>query len=187
MVHKHWSLCRYARGAVYISSYALYLVSLLTLTAISPDRLLSLLLGMRYRQIETLKRTCIITATFWIFSVAAAIFSVSHFRISIWYGIVVILSRSVISIASYTKIFRTLRHHQAQVRDHFQQQPSQPNALNMAIYRKAVNSAIWAQLALVVCYVPKFILLLVIIYRKTYSEVVIDGIATILTYFYYPQ
>ena len=187
MVHKHWSLCRYARGAVYISSYALYLVSLLTLTAISPDRLLSLLLGMRYRQIETLKRTCIITATFWIFSVAAAIFSVSHFRISIWYGIVVILSRSVISIASYTKIFRTLRHHQAQVRDHVQQQPSQPNALNMAIYRKAVNSAIWAQLALVVCYVPKFILLLVIIYRKTYSEVVIDGIATILTYFYYPQ
>ena len=60
MVHKHWSLCRYARGAVYISSYALYLVSLLTLTAINPDRLLSLLLGMRYRQIETLKRTCII-------------------------------------------------------------------------------------------------------------------------------
>ena len=183
MVHKHWSLCRYARGAVYISSYALYLVSLLTLTVINPDGLLSLLLGMRYRQIETLKRTCIITATFWIFSVVAASFSVSHSRISIWYGIVVILSRSVISIASYTKIFRTLRHHQAQLRDHVQK----PNALNMARYRKAVNSALWVQLALVVCYVPKFILLLMIIYRKTYSEVVIDGIATIFTYFYYPQ
>ena len=183
MVHKHWSLCRYARGAVYISSCALYLVSLLTLTVINPDRLLSLLLGMRYRQIETLKRTCIITATFWIFSVVAASFSVSHSRISIWYGIVVILSRSVISIASYTKIFRTLRHHQAQLRDHV----PQPNALNMARYRKAVNSALWVQLALVVCYLPKFILLLMIIYRKTYSEVVIDGIATIFTYFYYPQ
>ena len=68
LVHEHWSLCRYARGAVYISSYALCLVSLLTLTltAISVNRLLLLLLGIRYRQIVTLKRTCIITATFWI-------------------------------------------------------------------------------------------------------------------------
>ena len=116
LVDEHWSLCRYARGAVYISSYALCLVSLLTLTAISVDRLLALLLGIRYKQIVTLKRTCITNATFWILSVAAASFSVSHTRISIWYGIVVILSCSVISIASYTKIFRTLKHHQAQVK-----------------------------------------------------------------------
>ena len=53
------------------------------------DRLLALLLGIRYRQIVTLKRTCIITATFWIFSVAAASFSFLHTRISFWYGIVV--------------------------------------------------------------------------------------------------
>ena len=34
------------------------------------------------------------------------------------------------------------------------QQPRQPNALNMARYKKAVFSAQWVQLALVVCYVP---------------------------------
>ena len=66
LFHEHWSLCRYARGAVYISSYALCLVSLLTLTAKSVNILPLLLLGIRYRQIVTLKRTCIITATFWI-------------------------------------------------------------------------------------------------------------------------
>ena len=159
-------------------------VSLWTLTAISVDRLLVLLLGIRYRQIVTLKRTCIITATFWILSVAAGSFHISHNRIVIWYTIIFIPSCSVISIASYTKIFRTLRHHQARVQDHVQQQPSQTNALNMARYRKAANSALWVQLALAVCYVPKFITLLMINYRKTYSlhVVVIDGITCIILY-----
>ena len=185
LVHEHWSLCRYARDAVYISGFALCGVSLLTLTAISVDRLLALLLGIRYRQIVTLKRTCIITATFWIFSVAAASLSVSHTRITLWCSIIVIPSCSVISIASYTKIFRTLRHNQAQVQDRVQQQSSQTTALNMARYSKAVSSALWVQLALAVCYAPTVLVLLVQASRKTYSShvVVINAIADILTYF----
>ena len=185
LVHEHWSLCRYARDAVCISSFALCGVSLLTLTAISVDRLLALLLGIRYRQIVTLKRTCIITATFWIFSVAAASFSVSHARITLWCSIIVIPSCSVISIASYTKIFRTLRHNQAQVQDRVQQQSSQTTALNMARYSKAVSSALWVQLALAVCYVPTVLVLLVLASRKTYSShvVVMSAIANILTCF----
>ena len=185
LVNEHWSLCRYARGACYISGIALCGVSLLTLTAISVDRLLALLLGIRYRQIVTLKRTYIITATFWILSVAAGSISISHSRIIRWYSIIVIALCSVISIASYTKIFRTLRHHQAQVQDLGQQQSSQTTALNMARYRKAVSSALWVQLALAVCYVPKVLVLLVLASRKTYSShvVVITAIANILTYF----
>ena len=160
-------------------------VECLTLTAISVDRLLALLLGIRYRQIVTLKRTYIIAATFWILSVGAGSISISHSRIIRWYSIIVIALCSVISIASYTKIFRTLRHHQAQVQDHVQQQPSQETALNMERYRKAVSSALWVQLALAVCYVPKFIILVVINHSKTYSSrlVVIDAIASILVYF----
>ena len=185
VVHKHWSLCRHARDATYLSTYALCGVSLFTLTAISVDRLLALLLGIRYRQIVTLKRTYIIAATFWILSVGAGSISISHSRIIRWYSILVIALCSVISIASYTKIFRTLRHHQAQVQDHVQQQPSQGTALNMERYRKAVSSALWVQLALTVCYVPKFIMLVVINHSKTYSSrlVVIDAITTILVYF----
>ena len=185
VVHKHWSLCRHAVDAIYISSYALCGVSLFTLTAISVDRLLALLLGIRYRQTVTLKRTCIMTDTFWILSVAAGSISISHTRITRWYSIIVIPLCSVISIASYTSIFRTLRHHQAQVHDHVQQQPSQTNVLNMARYRMAVNSALWVQLALVVCYVPQLIMLLVITNRKNISShvIVIDAITNILTYF----
>ena len=171
--------------AIYISSYALCGVSLFTLTAISMDRLLALLLGIRYRQIVTLKRTYIIAATFWILPVGAGSISISHSRIIRWYSIIGIVLCSVISIASYTKIFRTLRHHQAQLQDHVQQQPSQETALNMERYGKAVSSALWVQLALAVCYLPKFIILVVINHSKTYSSrlVVIDVIASILVYF----
>ena len=115
LVHEHWSLCPYARDAVNISSFALCSVSLLTLTAISVDRLLALLLGIRYRTVVTLKRTRILTATFWIISVASGSFYVTHTQISVLYAIILILSCSVISIASYTKIFRTLSHYQAEV------------------------------------------------------------------------
>ena len=185
LVHEHWGLCPYAGVVAYSSSFALCGVSLLTLTAISVDRLLALLLGIRYRQIVTLKRTYIIAATFWILSVGAGSISISHSRIIRWYSIIVIALCSVISIASYTKIFRTLRHHQAQVQNHVQQQPSQTTALNIEKYRKAVNSALWVQVALVICYVPKFIMLLVITSIKTYSShvIVIDGITNILMYF----
>ena len=179
LVHEHWSLCPYARDAVNISSFALCSVSLLTLTAISVDRLLALLLGIRYRPIVTLKRTRILTATFWIISVASGTFYVTHTQISVLYAIILILSCSMISIASYAKIFRTLSHHQAEVQD-------QTTALNTERYRKVVSSALWVQLTLVVCYAPKLIILVVKIYRKkTYSShvLVINGITSILTYF----
>ena len=154
VVHEDWSLCRYAFDAAYITGYALCSVSLLTLTAISVDRLLALSLGLRYRQVVTLKRTYTVVATFWFVSGVAALCYIIDHRITFWYSYIVMPSCLAISIASYTKIFHGLRNHHNQVQDHIQQQPSQPNALNMARYRKAVYSALWVQLAIVVCYLP---------------------------------
>ena len=68
LVHEHWSLCRYARDAAYIIGYTLCGVSLSAMTAISVDRLLALMLGLRYRHTVTLKRTYLIVAIFWVFS-----------------------------------------------------------------------------------------------------------------------
>ena len=55
----------------------------------------------------------------------------------------------------------------------------------MARYRKAANSALWVQLALAVCYVPKFTMLVVSTYRKPYPlhVIVIDAMTTILMCF----
>ena len=155
VVQENWSLCRYAGDAAFILGYTLCGVSLSTMTAISVDRLLALLLGLRYKQIVTLKRTYLIVATFWVTSSFSGLWYISNYRISLWLGRVLsALLFLLISIISYTKIFRTLSHHQAEVQHHVQQQPSQPNALNMVKYRKALYSALWVQIALVVCYLP---------------------------------
>ena len=142
-------------GVFVILGYTLYGVSLSTMTAMSVDRLLALMLGLRYKQIVTLKRTYLIVATFWVTSSFSGLWYISNYRITLWLGRVLsTLLFLLISIISYTKIFRTLSRHQAEVQHHVQQQPRQPNALNMVKYRKALYSALWVQIASVVCYLP---------------------------------
>ena len=150
VVNEHWSLCRYAWVTNGVTSYALCSLSMSTLTAISVDRLLALLLGLRYKEIVTLRRTYIILAIVCVVCVVTGVFFHFNYRITFCFSLIGLLSCLVISIASYTKIFCALSHHQAQVQDYAQQQPSQPNALNMVRYRKALQSALWVQLALVV-------------------------------------
>ena len=182
---RNWSVFRFTYDGVYITSHVLCGVSLFSLTAISVDRLLALLLGLRYKRIVTLKRIYAILALFWVASLGSAPFYILNHRISTWYSSIAVSSCLVISIASYKKIFCALRHHQAQVQDHVQQQPGQPNALNMARYRKAVHSALWVQLALVVCYVPYFTVEIVIsLSKERYRNgIIIEWMAVVLAFF----
>ena len=185
VVYEHWSFCRYARDATVISSYVLCGVSLMTMTAISVDRLLAMLLGLRYKEIVTLRRTYIILAIFWFVSLFAGLFLLLNYTITILCTFIISLFCLVTSTASYTKIFRALSHHQAQIQDYAQQQPSQPNALNMARYRKAVYNAIWVQLALVACYVSQFIVRIVIfLSAKRFSNLfLIYGMGIFILFF----
>ena len=185
LVHEHWSLCRYANYAVNITGYTLCGVSLVTTAVISVDRLLAMLLGLRYKEIVTLRRTFIILAIVWVTCLVNGLFFLLNYSITFWYSLIGIPFCLLISISAYTKIFRALRHHQAQIQDHAQQQPSHPNAMNMARYRKAVYSALWVQLALVVCYIPLITLRIVISSTKQSSNlsVIFLRIAIILAYF----
>ena len=140
--------------ARFVTSYILCGMSVATLTTISVDRLLALLLGLRYRQVVTLKRTYLIVITTWIIS---AVFSAMYIwspPITLWYGNIGIPLYLIISTFSYTKIFLILRHHNTQIHSHNVQQPNQTNQLNI----KAVSTAIWLQLTLVACYLPQGIM-----------------------------
>ena len=59
VLKERWDICYYSLRTAAFSGYTLCVVSALTLTAISVDRLLALLLGLRYRQVVTLRRTSI--------------------------------------------------------------------------------------------------------------------------------
>ena len=163
-VNEHWSTCRTLEVAVSMISSILSGVSLLTMTAISVDRLLALLLGLRYRQVVTLKRVFLITIIFYIVSITSAIIRIFwNSLIASWYDILCV---SLCLVVSTTKIFFTLRsHHQHQVQDHIHQ-PNQANQLNIARYRKAVSTALWLQVTLIACYLPYSLLIPFVIHAE---------------------
>lgn len=142
-------------------------------------------LGLRYRQVVTLKRTYIIVAIFWVLSGVGSLLYCFDRRITSWYSRIGVPSCLVVSVASYTNIFRALRYHNAQVQDHIQQQLNHPNTLNIARYKKAVNSSLLIYLALLVFYLPYGTVEIVIRYNETYSShlMVIRGVVSTLVYF----
>ena len=74
------------------------------MTVMTVDRLLALLLGLRYKQTVTLKRTNIILASVWVLSGVAALCYILDYRITLWYGYNCDPSYLVASIFSHTKI-----------------------------------------------------------------------------------
>ena len=133
-------------------------VSLKSLSAISVDRLLVLKLGLKYREVVTLRRVQILVAAFWLLDAGSALVMFYNARIGTNITFVVLILCTVTSAFCYTKIYITLRHHQTAVHDQGQQNAG-GNALNIARYKKTVSSALWLQLTLVACYLPHGLLL----------------------------
>ena len=144
MVTKQWNILRYINHASLSTAYALCSASLCTVTAISVDRLLALLLGLKYRSVVTLKRTYAILTACWVLSIVVAGMHFWNDLITIWGSYIVISLCLVTSVFCYGKIFVVLRHHQTQVQNHVHQgEPSQTVPLNIARYRKTVCNALW--------------------------------------------
>ena len=153
VVTKRWDICPHAFTSAFIVGYLLGSVSFLTMTAISVDRLLALLLRLSYRQVVTLKRMYATVLAIWVVSIGAAAMYFWNYLITLFCSYIFIPLCLVTSISSYTKIFCTLRHLRNPI------QPEQPNqaaipTLNVARYRKAVSSSLWIQLTLIICYLP---------------------------------
>ena len=133
-------------------------VSLLTVTAISVDRLLALSLGLRYRQVVTVRRVGTILSCFWLVCVTESlIYRFWSSTIALKLMSTTTIPCIITSVYCYAKIFLLLRHHQVQMQaDHAHQ--GQPNGggipLNIARYRKTVSAALWVQITLVACYLP---------------------------------
>ena len=149
--YKNWNLCTQVALTTFVPGQVFCNLSLFTLTAISVDRLLALLLGIRYRQVVTFKRVLLTVICFFTLISALAIVVVWDYQFSLHYNSIVVLLCSVTSTSCYTKIFQKLHHHQIHVQ---QGQQNGHAPLNVARYRKTVSSALWVQLTLVTCYLP---------------------------------
>ena len=150
-------LCYYAKVLFFnLSSAIFYAESLMTLTAISVDRLLALMLGLQYRQMVTLRRVRVLVVTGWLYSSKSAIMVLYNLRISYSIFAIEVILCIIASNCCYTKIYRALGQNRAQVQHHVlqAQQNQGQNALNMARYKKTVSTALWVQIILVACYLP---------------------------------
>ena len=187
-VRKRQNDCYNALFTSFIASYLLCGMSLLTLTAISVDRLLALTLGLRYRQVVTVKKACACVIMFWIVSIIFSAMYAQNVRITIWYSHIVIPVSFFTSVSSYTKIFWELHHQEIQVRGNIIQREQSSNsssaALNISQYRKGVSGVIWLQVAVAVCYLPHGIITALWTYSEQSSAIIVLRQFTItLVYF----
>ena len=156
MSSEHYKRCYYVQR-IFSTTVAIFCgVSLMTLTAISVDRLLALKLGLRYRFVVTLRRVWSLVASLWLYHVSIS--TILYLNEDIVLNVICIegILCIIISTCCYSKIYFILRQHQAQVQDNFHQ--GQLNGgwtgVDMARYKKTVSSALWVQMMLLVCYLP---------------------------------
>ena len=146
----------YVYEACACSSRILCGVSIFTSTAISVDRLLALLLGLRYRHVVTLRRVRVVIICFWLIGVLCGALWVWREDISFKVTFIFLSLGLFTAIFCYTSIHIKLRYYKTRVQDNAPQ--GQANGrkipLNIARYRKSVSSVLWVQLALVACYAP---------------------------------
>ena len=139
-----------SKKVVNVLSFILCGVSLLTSTAISVDRLLALLLGLRYRHVVTLKRARLVIICFWLIGASLGLIRWWTADITFMLASVVLTLSLLTSTFCYTRIHLKLRHRQVRV----QNGNGEGILLNIARFKKTVSSVLWVQLALVACYVP---------------------------------
>ena len=138
-------------------------VSMNISTALSLDRLLALLLGLRYRHVVTLKRVRIAVACCWLTAlVAALLIFLTGGKIFPRIAMILIILSVIISLSSYTKIVLKLRQHQTSVQENVHQGMANAGGVpkNLRQYKRTVVSIALVQISLVACYVPFLIFLI---------------------------
>ena len=169
ILQRRWQTCRHLYMVVGITANISITVSLCTITAISVDRLLALLIKLRYRQVVTVTKVYAIAIVSWICS-GIGTASLWYFSPARWivFSLIGTAVCLIISMYCYGRIFCTLCHQHTQVHNNLPQEENQTTRVGMTRYRKTVSIALWLQLALLFCYLPYLsVVLFVFAYRQT--------------------
>ena len=161
-VNKNWDVCRVTEYSLAVATTVFGGASLSIVTAIGADRLLALLLKLRYRQVVTIKRVRGAVFVFWLKSSGIAFLYFQSVNLFFILSSVLILLEVIVSSYSYTRIFCTIRRQRTTVEDVLQRGNTGPN---MARYKRTVSNALWVNLTLAMCYIPFAVVTAVIAIR----------------------
>ena len=153
-----WQICRLLYLVTRIAGTISIVVSLLTMTAISVDRLLALLLKLRYKQVVTNRKAYAVAIASWICN-GAGVASLLYFSPNGWKVLAVTNTGVCLttSLYCYSRIFFRLRS-QHKVHNNLREKVNQATLVATTRYKKTLSSAVWLQLALLFCYLPYMLL-----------------------------
>lgn len=136
-------------------------VSFLTMTAISVDRLLALVLRIRYHSVVTIKRVFFFLLAIWLLSGVWASFWVTDQRMYSSITIALIPTCFLVTLSSYVKIYLCLRRQNIQMETHgkqpstsMQTQKKNENTPSQIRYRRSVISMFYLFCALLTSFLP---------------------------------
>ena len=132
--------------AIFISA------TILTLTSVSVDRCLALILHLRYVAMVTVKKTLLVLCLIWLASVVYAVTFLFDNELHRPVSFFVVALRIVVNTSTCSTIYRICRRHQIQIQK--QELPNQPEAFDMTRYRKSLITMIVLLILLIICYFP---------------------------------
>ena len=157
-----------------VSGWVTAVVSLLTLGAVSIDRVLCLILHLRYNTLVTVPRVFKTVAIMWIFSIA---FVMVRFWMSndSWYFIamtVFLMPFLVISVSTL-KIFQIVRSHQRQINVQTEAiRHLQSNTVNVLKCRKSAVTVLYIYGLLLIFFLPFFVVMIIDVYHVGYTRTI---------------
>ena len=151
-VYRRWELCFVSERVWFFFSQFMAGCSFVTTIAISVDRLLALLLGIRYRQVVTIKRARLLVVVFLLASTANYVIYYTDISAFAVFSAIMWSLWLIVTTYCYARIYLTLQNHiQAQITP--QGQPNGISPVNFLRYKKTVSSALWVFAAMMICYV----------------------------------
>ena len=146
-----------------VVGFSVCTVSLLTITAISVDRLLAVHFHLRYPTLVTKSRVKYILALIWLISFIVSSFNTWSKRAYHLLVAAVIFFCLIISTCCYIRIYQIVRRHQSFIQAQQRSLQSDNNAgddVHVVELRKSVLNTFVFYIALIICYSPAYIFLI---------------------------
>ena len=174
------SLCPVIVTACYFFAFFLCSASFFTIAAVAVDRLLAILLHLRYRELVTSKRVNVALIMIWLTSGVAAsvsiLFTVANMIIAT-VQFILLLSTTV----AYMRIYKVVRYHRIQIRSQLQLQNFEVEDLHRQ--KKSAWNALIVYVTFLFCYLPFYVSVLFVLIDTEGMSPLIANYATFLVIF----
>ena len=174
------SFCPVIVTTCYFFAFSLCSASFFTIAAIAVDRLLAILLHLRYRELVTSKRVNVALILLWLTSGVAA--SVSIFltvanMIIATFQVILLLLTTV----AYIRIYKVVRYHRIQIQSQLQLQNFEVEDLHRQ--KKSAWNALIVYVTFLFCYLPFYVSVLFVLINTEGMSPLIANYATLLVIF----